>query len=91
MVLRQNYGDKVEKTFNMSEQQVRWQFYLPIRVGVNDYEYGAAIQTLGTSVGRVEEGRFGGVPRGFARRSMGVGYGIRGMLREEFFLRWVFS
>ena len=26
-VLRQNYGDKVEKTFNMSRQGVRWRFY----------------------------------------------------------------
>jgi len=32
-----------------------------------------------------------GVPKGFARRSVGVGYGIRIMLREEPFLRWVFS
>lgn len=37
------------------------------------------------------EGRFGGVPRGFARRSLGVGYDIRRMLREEPFLRWLFS
>jgi len=49
-----------------------------------------AIQTLWTSVVGVE-GRFGGVPRGFAIRSMGVGYGIRSMLREEPFLRWMFS
>ena len=48
-----------------------------------------AIQTLWASVVGVEE-RFGGVPIGFARRSMGVGYGIRSMLREEPFLRWVF-
>ena len=27
LVLRQNYGDKVEKTFNMSRQGVRWRFY----------------------------------------------------------------
>jgi len=26
-VLRENYGDKVEKTFNMSRQGVRWRFY----------------------------------------------------------------
>jgi hypothetical protein len=26
-VLRQNYGDKVEKTFNMNRQGVRWRFY----------------------------------------------------------------
>jgi hypothetical protein len=26
-VLRQNYGDKVEKIFNMSRQGVRWRFY----------------------------------------------------------------
>ena len=26
-VLRQNYGDKVEKTFGMSRQGVRWRFY----------------------------------------------------------------
>jgi hypothetical protein len=27
LVLRQNYGDKVEKTFKMSRQGVRWRFY----------------------------------------------------------------
>ena len=27
LVLRQNYGDKVEKSFNMSRQGVRWRFY----------------------------------------------------------------
>jgi len=27
LVLRQNYGDKVEKTFNMSRQGVRWRFH----------------------------------------------------------------
>jgi hypothetical protein len=27
LVLRQNYGDKVEKTFNMSRQGIRWRFY----------------------------------------------------------------
>ena len=27
LVLRQDYGDKVEKTFNMSRQGVRWRFY----------------------------------------------------------------
>ena len=27
LVLRQNYGDKVEKTFKMSRQRVRWRFY----------------------------------------------------------------
>jgi len=27
LVLRQSYGDKVEKTFNMSRQGVRWRFY----------------------------------------------------------------
>ena len=27
LVLRQNYGEKVEKTFNMSRQGVRWRFY----------------------------------------------------------------
>ncbi len=27
LVLRQNYGDRVEKTFNMSRQGVRWRFH----------------------------------------------------------------
>ncbi len=27
LILRQNYGDKVEKAFNMSRQGVRWRFY----------------------------------------------------------------
>ena len=27
LVLRQNYGDKMEKTFKMSRQGVRWRFY----------------------------------------------------------------
>ena len=27
LALRQNYGDKVEKTFNMSRQGVRWRFH----------------------------------------------------------------
>jgi hypothetical protein len=27
LVLRQNYGDKIEKTFKMSRQGVRWRFY----------------------------------------------------------------
>ena len=27
LVLRQNYGDKVEKSFNMSRQGVRWRFH----------------------------------------------------------------
>lgn len=36
-------------------------------------------------------GAIWGVPRGFARRSLGVGYDIRSMLREEPFLRWLFS
>jgi hypothetical protein len=27
LVLRQNYGDKVEKAFGMSRQGVRWRFY----------------------------------------------------------------
>jgi hypothetical protein len=38
-VLRQNYGDKVEKTFNMSRQGVRWRFYrLFNEVYVSAYE-----------------------------------------------------
>ena len=27
LVLRQNYGDKVQKAFNMTRQGVRWRFY----------------------------------------------------------------
>jgi len=39
LVLRQNYGDKVEKTFNMSRQGVRWRFYrLFNEVYVSAYE-----------------------------------------------------
>ena len=38
-VLRQNYGDKVEKTFKMSRQGVRWRFYrLFNEVYVSAYE-----------------------------------------------------
>jgi hypothetical protein len=39
LVLRQNYGDKVEKAFNMSRQGVRWRFYrLFNEVYVSAYE-----------------------------------------------------
>jgi hypothetical protein len=39
LVLRQNYGDKVEKTFKMSRQGVRWRFYrLFNEVYVSAYE-----------------------------------------------------
>ena len=39
LVLRQNYGDKVEKTFNMSRQGVRWRFYrLMNEIYVSAYE-----------------------------------------------------
>ena len=39
LVLRQNYGDKIEKTFNMSRQGVRWRFYrLFNEVYVSAYE-----------------------------------------------------
>ena len=39
LILRQNYGEKVEKTFNMSRQGVRWRFYrLFNEVYVSAYE-----------------------------------------------------
>ena len=39
LVLRQNYGDKVEKTFGMSRQGVRWRFYrLMNEIYVSAYE-----------------------------------------------------
>ena len=39
LVLRQNYGDKVEKTFGMSRQGVRWRFWrLFNEVYVSAYE-----------------------------------------------------
>jgi hypothetical protein len=39
LVLRQNYGDKVEKSFGMSRQGVRWRFYrLFNEVYVSAYE-----------------------------------------------------
>ena len=39
LVRRQNYGDKVEKTFNMSRQGVRWRFYrLMNEIYVSAYE-----------------------------------------------------
>jgi hypothetical protein len=39
LVLRQNYGDRVEKTFNMSRQGARWRFYrLFNEVYVSAYE-----------------------------------------------------
>ena len=39
LVLRQNYGDRVEKTFNMSRQGVRWRFYrLFNEIYISSYE-----------------------------------------------------
>ena len=38
LVLRQNYGDKIEKAFNMSRQGVRWRFqHLFNQIYVNAY------------------------------------------------------
>ena len=37
-VLRQNYGDKVEKCFNMTRQGVRWRFHHLFEIYVLAYE-----------------------------------------------------